>query len=380
MKKSEKILVALQIICILFSLLCIFLRNGIDKYWIAAFLFVLFLITYKYIGFEKTKIMNEKGIYRITIFFTIGFLIISYSIGLFIGFLKTPYSLKPLMIIRNILPPLLFIITSEMLRYQFCKKGSRSKLILILTVIVFSLLDIAFNISMYDLTNRTKILELICVVLIPSIFKNVMLTDFSYRYGYKITLIYSLITNLYVYFVPIFPAYDVYLNAIIDIIIPLLIMATVNSIYRKKEKEDIRDKHIISKIITIILVLFMILIVSLNSNLFRFWSATIASGSMEPTISVGDVVIIDKMYQKNLSKLEEGQVLVFSYKEKIYTHRIVKISDNNGEYYIKTKGDREGQEEDFWTVRNDDVIGVVKFKIKYIGYATVWLNEMLKGR
>ena len=31
---------------------------------------------------------------------------------------------------------------------------------------------------------------------------------------------------------------------------------------------------------------------------------------------------------------------------------------------------------DNWVVKNEEVIGVVKLKIPYIGYPTIWLSKM----
>ena len=60
------------------------------------------------------------------------------------------------------------------------------------------------------------------------------------------------------------------------------------------------------------------------------------------------------------------------------THRIINIDVINDEYFISTKGDRVGNVVDDWLVKRKDVIGVVKFRIPYVGYPTVWLNNLLK--
>lgn len=161
-------------------------------------------------------------------------------------------------------------------------------------------------------------------------------------------------------------------------IFPILLSRIVSFGFDKKKKEKFREKKHIS-VLAIVIILLSLLVVLLNSNLFRYWMVAVGSGSMEPTINVGDIIIVDKQYQKRLDKLDVGDVLVFKIGKNIYTHRITKITENNGKYSINTKGDREGQMEDSWVVTNDDVIGVVKFKIKYIGYPTVWLSRILEG-
>ena len=205
-----------------------------------------------------------------------------------------------------------------------------------------------------------------------------MLSDFSKKYGFKSCIIYQLIMNLYIYIIPIFPNLDEYLESIVMSLLPMFILIFVNMQFEMKTAEDIRNKHVISKIFSGILISIIIITICLFSNLFPWWIAIIGSGSMTPTINVGDAIIIDKISEKEISKLEVGDILVFKVDKSIYTHRIVNIDVKNDEYYIKTKGDRKGNVVDDWIIRNKDIIGTVKFKISYIGYPTVWLNNLLK--
>ena len=215
-------------------------------------------------------------------------------------------------------------------------------------------------------------------MLLPQIARNYLLSDFSFKYGYIPCIIFQLITSLYVYIFPFYPDLDLYLESVINFLLPLLIRYVVDLNFEKEQKQDFKDKHIASRIITVIFSIIILLIVSLCSNLFRYWIAVIGSGSMHPTIKVGDAIIVDKYYQKHLDKLKKGDVLVFQIKGTIYTHRIVNIKQDNGNYQILTKGDRKGQAQDDWIVKNEDVVGLVKTKIPAIGRPTVWLNRLLE--
>lgn len=123
----------------------------------------------------------------------------------------------------------------------------------------------------------------------------------------------------------------------------------------------------------------MAILIALFSNLFPYWIAAVGSGSMEPTINIGDAIVVDKTVQDHLDRLSVGDVLVFKIKDTIYTHRIIELRETNGNYAITTQGDREGQAIDTWVVTNKDVIGIVKFKINYVGWPTVWLSRIVEG-
>jgi signal peptidase I len=56
-------------------------------------------------------------------------------------------------------------------------------------------------------------------------------------------------------------------------------------------------------------------------------------------------------------------------------HRIEKIKTIDGVRHIITKGDNN-KEVDDWVVLDEDIIGLYKFKIPYIGYPTALIHKL----
>ena len=56
-------------------------------------------------------------------------------------------------------------------------------------------------------------------------------------------------------------------------------------------------------------------------------------------------------------------------------HRVERIENENGIFKIITKGDNNTQE-DTNPVYEEQIIGKVIFKIKYLGLPSVWLNKL----
>lgn len=379
MIKSEKRLILIELILIIIFLLSIFVKNIFNNYLLFILLAIAITSIYFIMGYEKEKNIYKKNLIFFITFYTIAFIILMYGIGLIFGYIKSPFKMNIISIIKNIFPVMLVILSSEILRYLICRKGEKNKFIYIITIILFILIDIIFNINMYDLDSLENILKFLTVVILPSLFKNWTLTSFAYKYGFVQNIIYRFIMELYPYILPITPDLGIYLGSVLMMIYPVLLKRNIYFRFDKEKKQDLKDKQIINKLITLIIILFISLIIALNSNLFRYWMAVIGSGSMKPTINIGDAVIVDKSYKKHLDKLKEGDVLVFKNGNKIYVHRIINIEHTDNNYYINTKGDRKEQLEDSWVVTNKDVIGIVKFKIKFIGYPTVWLSRILEG-
>lgn len=102
---------------------------------------------------------------------------------------------------------------------------------------------------------------------------------------------------------------------------------------------------------------------------------TIISGSMLPTIKVYDVVV--NLRIDDPVKLKEGDVITFISQSKInygetITHRINKITYNNGSYYFTTKGDNN-LVPDETPVEFNNIIGKVVLKIPQLGQAQFFL-------
>lgn len=379
MKKTEIRLTILEILSIFLLLLNIFCIKVSNPYIIIIFLLCIFSISLFISSFEQEKILHKKDIIRNMIIDTISYLIIMYGIGIFTGYVRNSYSLSIISIIKNIFPIIVLIIIQELCRYHICKKGEKKKIIIAFSILLFILVDISLNIHLYSFDDKSKIIELITLIIFPSIFRNIMLSFFTYKYGYRVCMLYQLITNIHLYVIPIFPNLSIYLESILSILLPIFVGMLIYLRFKKITIKDFRNKSTTLKVITGIIFVFTVITIALYSNLFSYTVAVIGSGSMDPTLKIGDMILIDKTYRKRTSRLKEGQVLVFKIKDTIYTHRIVKISRKNGKCYILTKGDRKGQEIDTWTVTNKDIVGVTKLKIPVMGYPSVWLRKLVEG-
>lgn len=381
MKKSEVKLIALVLLssCLLF--LNIFIKNILSEYQLIVVLGVVLAISIFLVGFERNRLQNRKTVLSFIITYTVAFLILLYGIGLFTGYLRTPYSFSPLNILKNITPVILITIVGEYLRYNLCRKGENNNNLLLLVIVLFCLVDLSLSVNQYDVRSLSGLLGMATVILIPSIFKNILLNDLTLRFGPIPGLIYSLVMGLYIYLIPIVPNLNDYLTSTVMFLLPLALKILVDKRFMRddEEEEDLRVNKVPGRIINGSLIAVMIILIGLFSNLFTYWIAAVGSGSMEPTINIGDAIIVDKGIQDHLDRLNVGDVLVFKIQDTIYTHRIIEMKETNGNYAITTKGDREGQAVDTWVVTNKDVVGVVRFKIPYVGWPTVWLSRIVEG-
>lgn len=103
----------------------------------------------------------------------------------------------------------------------------------------------------------------------------------------------------------------------------------------------------------------------------------VSSGSMLPTLRVGDIIVIRG--GESISDLKIGEVIVFKQPQnadRVIVHRIFRIDQIGGETGIITKGDNNPSQ-DGWTVRQQHFLGKVLFHVPYVGYAAIWLSPPL---
>lgn len=120
---------------------------------------------------------------------------------------------------------------------------------------------------------------------------------------------------------------------------------------------------------TLILILFSILIIVSfisNSNIFsglKFF--VVQSGSMSPTINIGDIILVSPQYRYN-----QNDVVTFrTENNQIVTHRIVEVKDD-GKIFV-TKGDAN-RSIDQSLVADSSIIGKVTYVIPKLGYLSAF--------
>lgn len=93
-------------------------------------------------------------------------------------------------------------------------------------------------------------------------------------------------------------------------------------------------------------------------------SSIIMSGSMEPAVQVGSIVITQKI---DVDNVKAGDIIVFHRSDSKTLHRVVDKIVEDDSYYFKTKGDAN-EDPDPWIVQPEQVQGALLLNIPYYGY------------
>lgn len=110
-------------------------------------------------------------------------------------------------------------------------------------------------------------------------------------------------------------------------------------------------------------------------------SFVVLSGSMEPAIGAGDVVVVESTTP---DRIEEGDVITFtdgtnpdvSDRTDRVTHRVIEVNRSDDGVRFRTKGDAN-EDPDPGFVTPDQLIGEVWFTVPVIGRAVVFAGSRL---
>ncbi len=99
------------------------------------------------------------------------------------------------------------------------------------------------------------------------------------------------------------------------------------------------------------------------------WSGSVVqSGSMEPNMSAGDVVLTSKL--ADTAPLPLGRVITFLVDDTQVVHRLVTVGDDNT---IVTAGDAN-PEVDPWSPAREDITGQARILVPAIGLPSLWIG------
>ena len=134
--------------------------------------------------------------------------------------------------------------------------------------------------------------------------------------------------------------------------------------------------NVLGNILLVVLVVIGVLIgISLLPIKGNYKIYAVKSGSMQPTIKTGAVVLV-----RPADEYKEGDIVSFqdpssTKKSDVITHRILKIEEKNGAKTFKTKGDaNEGS--DSASITQSAIIGKEFVNVSYLGYLLGYIKTL----
>ena len=370
------IIFALVVYNFLYRFLILNSFNNQEGIITGAFFILMFIASVAMFGFCRSKLnpTKKKNTITVTVIVIIG-LAITYCIGAFVGFLKNGYSLAPLKILENTFVPILLVVFTELFRYNVIRANKNKFKMIIAFTLILIILEVQMSTAVVFRWGLEEIFILSTTVLIPIIAKNMMLSYLSYEVGYQPCLIYRLLLELYIFFVPYLPKFGDYLTSMFGLILPMVVyMYTSTDVEYENGTSTPEHVERKSKFVKVPIYIIIFVLIALISRVFPVFMIGIGSESMTGAVNKGDSVIACKVKEE---QIHENDIIVFQAQDKILIHRAVEIENIDGVNHYKTKGDANGTRDNI-DVTIDKIYGKVYLRIPYIAYPSVYFTEFMK--
>ena len=205
--KNEKVrLYTIEFMLIIFLLLAMIFNDTITRQVTAVVLLVSMIISVKLIKTDKTKLTNNRQIIILLSAFGILYLATIYILGIFVGFYSATVKLSIWSILNYIIPYIVIIVSSEIIRKSvLLKEDKKSKIIILIAMVM---LDVYLSTNIYSLETVNDYFVLIGFIVFSSIANNLLYNYIIIQYrNEKAIIAYRLITTLYSYIIPILSSF-----------------------------------------------------------------------------------------------------------------------------------------------------------------------------
>ena len=285
---------------------------------------------------------------------------------------RTPYSQSPLGILMNLLQYASVPVMMEWVRNYLLNGMERKRvpltgaaIVLLFTVAQVNMLRIG------SITNLEGFASFAGGELLPQLVLNGYLCYVVYLAGALPAIIFVAITTLPQWFMPVLPDLNWLLNALIGCVVPLMSLMILHDVYSKSVKME-KTAHKKENPYSWIAVLAVsIVLVWFTAGLFPVYPVTIMSGSMEPLVYAGDVVVIERT---EASKLKVGDIVQYWAKDFYIIHRVIDIYNEDNKAVYITKGDNNNVR-DSLPVAAEQIKGKVIATVPKLGLITFLLRS-----
>lgn len=327
----------------------------------------------------KAKLKQLNSINGWAFIFAFIFIVASFTIGFFIdGLGKSPYSHAIIGMLLNILVVGTTLLGREFIRNYLVNSMTKDEnyvvfisIALLMTIVTTSLT------SFLNLKGYEEQVKFIAQNVAPEFSHNLFATYLVFLGGPLPSIIYLGVIQGVHWLSPVLPNHQWITAALVGVMCPVFSLTAMQNIHMKESKQfKVKDKNEESVFSWIITSLLSIGIIWFSVGVFPIYPSVIATGSMEPMIMPGDVILINKISNmEGINLLKVGDVMQFKRGSILITHRIVEIMESEKEEIrYRTKGDNNSGA-DAELVKPEDVKGTIVYVVPKIGWPTLFIKS-----
>lgn len=297
--------------------------------------------------------------------------------GLFDGFGKSPYNQSIKGIAMNVVMIGSMLLGRETARgfiVNHLLRKEKYSLFIILSLL-FTMLN--YPISKFTaLKNLEEVVQFMAQYFAPDFCQNLLATYLAFLGGWAPAISYMGILEAFHWLSPVLPNLQWITSAFVGTLCPVFSFNVIQNVYMKesgelkskKFKEESTLGWVITSVLSIGIIWFCV-------GVFQIYPSVVATGSMEPVINPGDVILIEKISKmEDIDALREGDIIHFKRDDIFITHRIIKIVQEEQLKTYRTKGDNNSGPDSI-LVKPENIKGKIVYVFPKIGWPTLLIKK-----
>ena len=322
----------------------------------------------------KGKLRHKEFLNWWAFNFAVIYLAVLVLAGLVDGFGKSPYDQSLSGMALNLVLIGSVLVGKEFVRSYLINSFTDNDKYLKLIITALFMTFITFSLSKYSgLKGYEDSVQFMAQYFLPEFSINLFATYLAYLGGPVPAIIYIGILQAFHWFSPILPNLQWITTALVGIMCPLFSLMIVQSVYlieaRMVKRRDKGEEGPIGWIVTS---LISIAIIWFAAGVFSVYPSVIVTGSMEPMIKPGDVILVKKV--EDINDIKMGDVVQFKRGNILISHRIIEIVEDGGPKSYRTKGDNNSVA-DSNLVKPEQIKGQIIQVVPKIGWPTLLLKS-----
>ncbi|MTI66906.1 MAG: signal peptidase I [Firmicutes bacterium] len=337
------------------------------------------LIVWIFPKIRSKGLLKLKGLINIWAFnFSIIFIVISVIAGVIDGLGKSPYDHSLRGMLLNILLVGSMLIGREFVRSYIVNSLTKEEnyVVFVLVALFMTFISISLN-RYFKIDGYVSGVKFTAQYFAPEFSKNLFASYLVFLGGPIASIIYLGVLEAFHWLSPILPDLKWIITALIGVLCPIFSLLAMQSIYLNQSKEiKVSDKEEDSPISWMITSIVSIGIIWFAVGVFPVYPSVIATGSMEPMIKPGDVILVKKIVDiEGVKKLDIDDVIQFKRGNILISHRIKEIVEKEKEgIQYKTKGDNNSVS-DSKLVKPEQIKGKIVKVVPKIGWPTLLIKS-----
>ncbi|HWP97046.1 MAG TPA: signal peptidase I [Syntrophomonadaceae bacterium] len=225
-------------------------------------------------------------------------------------------------------------------------------------------------VRMANLSLNLGITKFIGSEFIPSLAQNVLASYLVLLGGPGPAIIYRGGMMIIERISPILPNANWVSQTLLGVLAPVVGIVLVRQIYREERRTVRKSEPGENTLGWVATSLAAILILWFAMGVFSYYPRVILSGSMQPGINIGDIVIINRVPGE---QVKVNDIILFPLGNMQVSHRVVAVQEVENKRFFITKGDAN-QDPEKDPVYEKQVLGKVVFVAPKLGWITLWLR------